>query len=158
MRTIQRPGTRPRHRLETTAGMQVEANADGALTRFGARDLSLLLNPATSIEAGAANVHLRVLDEGGEVVRRTPLLGQESPSRVAVVDDALVATGTWAGLDYALALTLGEHDLTWSWDLEVVNRGRAPGCASTPCSPTTPRSRPRARWPTTSTTSASTST
>ena len=33
-----------------------------------------------------------------------------------------MATGTWDGLDYALALTLGEHDLTWSWDLEVVNR------------------------------------
>ena len=107
MRTIQRPGTRPRHRLETPSGMHLEANADGALTRFGAGDLSLLLNPATSIEAGAANVHLRVLGEGGEVVRRTPLLGQDSPSRVGIVDDALVAAGTWAGLDYSLALTLG---------------------------------------------------
>jgi cellobiose phosphorylase len=126
MRTIQRPGTRPRHRLETPSGMHLEANADGALTRFRAGDLSLLLNPATSIEAGAANVHLRVLDDGGEVVRRAPLLGHESPSSVVVADGALVAGGTWAGLDYTLALTLGEDDLTWSWDLEVVNRGTSP--------------------------------
>src|SRR6478672_1750063 len=124
MRTIQRPGTRPRHRLETPSGMHVEANADGALTRFEAGDLSLLLNPATSIEAGAANVHLRVLDERGDVVRRTPLLGQDAPSRVGVVDDALVAAGSWGGIDYALTLTLGRDDLAWSWDLEVGNRGR----------------------------------
>ncbi len=124
MRTTQRPSTRPRHRLESPAGMHVEANADGALTRFEARDLSLLLNPATSIEAGPANVHLRVHE--GDGVRRTPLLGQDSPSRITVVDDALVATGTWGGLDYTLELTLGQHDLTWSWEIEVVNRGGAP--------------------------------
>ena len=39
-------GSRPRR------GCTVEANADGALTRLEARGLSLLLNPATSIEAG----------------------------------------------------------------------------------------------------------
>jgi len=104
--------------------MHLEASSDGALTRFLARDLSLLLNPATSIEAGAANVHLRVLDEEGGVVRRTPLLGPGSPGAVAVADGALVASGTWADLDYTLALGLGADDLTWSWDLEVRNRGR----------------------------------
>lgn len=126
MRTIQRPGTRPRHRLESAAGMLVEANADGALTRFEAHDLSLLLNPATAIEAGPANVHLRVLDEAGDVVRRTPLLGQDSPGRAAVTDGALRAVGSWAGLDYVLALRLGGGDTTWSWDLDVVNRSDAP--------------------------------
>ena len=124
MRTDQRPASRARLRLESPTGSLAEANAHGALTRFEAHGLSLLLNPATSIEAGPTNVHLRVLD--GESVRRTPLLGQASPSRVAVVDDALLATGQWHGLDYALSLVLGREEATWAWHLEVVNTTDAP--------------------------------
>jgi cellobiose phosphorylase len=119
MRTDQRPASRPRLQLESPAGTLAEANAHGALTRFEAHGLSLLLNPATSIEAGPANVHLRVLLDGQ--VRRTPLLGQASPSHVAVVDDTLRATGSWHGLDYALSLVLGREEATWAWHLEVVN-------------------------------------
>ncbi len=128
MRTDQRPASRARLRLESPTGSLAEANAHGALTRLEAHGLSLLLNPATSIEAGPTNVHLRVLGtgDGDDSVRRTPLLGQASPSRVAVVDDALVATGQWHGLDYALSLVLGREEATWAWHLEVVNTTDAP--------------------------------
>ena len=105
--------------------MLAEANAHGALTRFEAHGLSLLLNPATSIEAGPANVHLRVLghEAGEDPMRRTPLLGQASPSRVAVVDDTLRATGRWHGLDYAALAGPGPRGR---------RRGRGTSRSSTP--------------------------
>ncbi len=115
--------------LGSPAGATAEVNAHGALTRLEVRGLSLLLNPATSIEAGASNVHLRVLD--GATVRRVPLLGQQSPTTtVAEVDGNLQATGRWSGpghdLGYRLTLALAADEPGWSWHLDVTNLGEEP--------------------------------
>lgn len=111
--------------LGSPAGSAAEANAHGALTRLEVRGLSLLLNPATSIESGATNVHLRVLN--GENVRRIPLLGRHSPSSVEDVDGTLQATGRWTGpghdLTYRLTLALDADEPAWSWHLDVTNLG-----------------------------------
>ncbi|MCY7400248.1 MAG: hypothetical protein LH477_04685, partial [Nocardioides sp.] len=124
MRTLQLPRTRRRLELRSSAGVVVEANADGALTRLEALGHSLLLHPATGIEAGPANVHLRVLEDGS--ARRTALLGERSPSAVTEVDGTLQASGTWAGLDYRLTLVLADDEPAWSWHLEVTNRRDEP--------------------------------
>jgi 1,2-beta-oligoglucan phosphorylase len=115
--------TRQHLRLENAAGLVAEACAHGALTRLEALGHSLLLHPATHLEAGPANVHLRLLE--GTSVRRTPLLGPLSPSVVTEAEGALVASGTWAGLDYRLALTLADDETAWSWRLDVTNRDPA---------------------------------
>ena len=113
--------------LGSPAGSAAAANAHGALTRLEVRGLSLLLNPATSIESGATNVHLRVLD--GETVRRIPLLGRHSPSSMGDVDGTLQAAGRWTGpgldLAYRLTLALAADEPAWSWHLDVTNLGDA---------------------------------
>ena len=107
------------------AGPVAQANDRGALTRFEVHGLSLLLNPATAIEAGATNVHLRILD--GAAARHVPLLGPASPSTVREVGGLLQATGRWTpsghDLRYRLTLSLGADEPAWSWHLEVTNLG-----------------------------------
>lgn len=115
--------------LRSPAGFAADVNACGALTRLEVGGLSLLLNPATSIEAGASNVHLRVLD--GETARHVPLLGQRSPtSELDEVEGCLQATGRWTArghdLGYRLVLALSEDAPAWSWHLEVTNLGDQP--------------------------------
>ena len=118
--------------LGSPAGSVAEANAHGALTRLEVRGLSLLLNPATSIEAGATNVHLRVLDRGLAPARpaagtgsrrRRRGRGRRHPAGHRPVDEP--------GLDlaYRLTLALSEDEPAWSWHLDVTNLGRRAGAA-----------------------------
>jgi cellobiose phosphorylase len=115
--------------LHSTSGLVVEAAPHGGLTAFENRSeegtTSLLLFPGGSAEAGPANVHLRQQDAATGSWRHCPLLGPLSPSVLDVVDDALVAQGTWEGLAYRLLLRLSDEISAWRWDLTIARDDRA---------------------------------
>ncbi|MFP5417189.1 MAG: GH36-type glycosyl hydrolase domain-containing protein [Actinomycetes bacterium] len=80
----------------------------GALAELVAHDLSLLLYPATELEAGPCQLWLRAR-EGG--VRAHPLTGPASGSIV----DGGVAAGQWAGLDYIAWFETVGSGYCWQW-------------------------------------------
>ncbi|MGI8645066.1 MAG: hypothetical protein ACR2JD_01905, partial [Nocardioides sp.] len=121
MSTAVVPSVSRRLRLESPSGLAVEALADGALTKLEAFGTSLVLYPATCVEAGPANLHLRLRE--GDRMRHVPLLGPLSPSRWTESDDGWEATGSWDVLAYRLTLRLADETTAWFWHLEIANHG-----------------------------------
>lgn len=119
----------PRPRVDSPQGLVTEFTTSGSPARMEAFDLSLLLYPARDLEAGPANLHLRVL-EGGRA-RWTPLLGPSSGGRVTTGDGAMTVRGTWLGLEWAATFRGGHTDggaasaapphASWRWEVEVEN-------------------------------------
>ncbi|GGL45385.1 hypothetical protein H9L10_14125 [Phycicoccus endophyticus] len=112
-------------------GLTAQLTSGGALSRFEAFGRSLLLYPASELEAGPANLHLRVLD--GDRADRLPLLGPGSGASVEHGEDELRWRGSWRGLHWSVRLVLGvggepdavEH-ASWRWEVLVENAGTTP--------------------------------
>ncbi len=122
----------PRPRVDSPQGLVAEFTTNGSLARLEAFGHSLLLYPASELEAGPAGLHLRVLD--GDRARWTPLLGPGSGAVVSTGDGVVHLHGSWSGLDWTVAFRPGSGDAdgrgasearhaSWSWDVEVVNTG-----------------------------------
>jgi 1,2-beta-oligoglucan phosphorylase len=105
-------------RLSGAAGMQVQLNANGSLRRFDCGPVSLLLFIGSELEGGPANLYLR---RRAATLEWTPLLGPSSPTvfRVDPAGDRVVGTGSWRGIDYAVALVLAGSAPVWFWHVEL---------------------------------------
>jgi len=97
---------------------RVEFTSAGALAGLGVDDLSLLLYPATELEAGPCQLWLRVRTAGG--VRPHPLTGPASGSVAAQG----AVTGYFGDLAYAAWFDPVESGYVWQW--QVVNHGSRP--------------------------------
>ena len=92
-------------RLESRSGLCVQVNANGSLHRLDHRDILLNLFLGNEVEGGPANLYLR---RWGDTTEATPLLGPRSPARMAYDGKRLALSGEWAGIRFAVALTLAE--------------------------------------------------
>ncbi|WP_392543818.1 cellobiose phosphorylase [Oryzobacter telluris] len=129
--TVQVPAPRPR--VDSAQGLSAEFTTNGSAARLEAFGHSLLLYPAGELEAGPANLHLRVHD--GEHASWTPLLGPLSNGVVETGDGVVRVHGTWSDLDWAVTFRAGAGDTSaapeagapahasWRWDVEVENTG-----------------------------------
>lgn len=113
----------PISRITNGAGLSLEINRNGSLRRFFCGDVDIGLFPGNEVEPGLANIYLRKL---GNEPSFTPLLGPESPSRFALLDDGFVAEGEWEDVRYALRLVLAQDRTAWCWQIELENTGAVP--------------------------------
>jgi CRISPR-associated protein Csx3 len=87
------------------------------LRRFDAGERSLLVYPADELEAGPANLYLRV--RGREVCEAVPLLGPGSPSEVGWGEHGPIIRGEWRDLHYSIAFRLADGLPSWFWHVWV---------------------------------------
>ena len=154
LQTAPETGSRPT--FTSPADVRAVFTDSACLARLDAGGVSLLMYPATELEAGPANLWLR--RHGAGSVALTPLLGPGSPSSVAWAEAGPVVSGSWEGSG---VLTRPSRWPTTGRAGPGRWRCRTPAGRTrrwTWCTPSTPPSLRTARCAPTSSTSASTST
>ncbi|HKY93399.1 MAG TPA: hypothetical protein VJM11_20270, partial [Nevskiaceae bacterium] len=108
--------------LDGHSGLRVELTATGAIRRFDCGGVALSLFVGNAVEGSAGNLYLRRL---GPTPEATPLLGPASPTRFHAHDagNAVVGSGEWHGLRYAIALVLARGAPAWFWHVRLENPG-----------------------------------
>jgi len=110
--------------VSSRSGMRAQFTSSGLLRRLDVGDRSLLMYPAEELEAGPANLYLRIRhDEGAESVA---LLGPGSAGTVSWTDDGPVIRGTWLGLRYTVTFRLADALTAWYWHVSVTSRRPGP--------------------------------
>ena len=97
--------------------MQAQFTTSGVLRRLDVGDRSLLMYPADELEAGPANLYLRIRgDAGAESVAMT---GPGSGSTVSWTSDGPIVSGTWRDLEYTVTFRLADAVTAWYWHVSV---------------------------------------
>ena len=110
-------------RIENSTGLVVTVLDNGLIERICAGPVRVCLNPSSPMGRHGANLYLRSRSPWRDEV---PLLGPGSNSRFDIVDDSLVATGTWQGVEYTVCLSLSADAAAWTWTVEVHNTRDGP--------------------------------
>ena len=111
--------------LSGSSGLRAEINANGSLRRFDCGAIALALFVGNEVEGGPANLYLRRHSSGGAPESSTALLGPRSPTRFRIDPQSgmLAGSGTWLGIEYALALVLARNATAWFWHVHLLNTG-----------------------------------
>jgi cellobiose phosphorylase len=109
-----------RSRLRSDAGLSAEFTQSGALRRLDVDGRSLLLYPASELEAGLTNLYLRLFEAE---IKVCPLLGPASGGRMGWTEHGPVVTGRWQDLDYRVCFRFAHAIPAWFWHVAVTNRG-----------------------------------
>ncbi len=80
--------------------------------------------PAGELEAGPANLYLRI--RGDQGVEAMAMLGPGSASTVRWSTAGPVITGTWRSLDYVVTFVLADAMTAWYWHVALKNVGSVP--------------------------------
>ncbi|MEL4357837.1 MULTISPECIES: hypothetical protein [unclassified Luteococcus] len=108
----------------------VRTTSSGALQQLEVDGLSMLLYPATDLEAGPANLWLRVRqDEAVSAVR--PLTGPSSAGETFAVGGLTGVRGSLDGITHSCWFDADDDLLGWRWQL--TNTTDAPVCVDVVC-------------------------
>lgn len=108
-------------RLTSRSGLSVEVTSRGAIRRFDCGPTTLNLFVGNELEGGPTNLYLR--RHRGDTTEITALLGPRSPTRFDLrqADGRLIGAGSWAGIDYVIALVLAQDAPAWFWHVRLMN-------------------------------------
>jgi cellobiose phosphorylase len=109
--------------LKNSLGLSFEFLENGSLKSLQADRIRISLKSGTPFSKPGANLYLR---KRGKPFEFTALLGPQSNSSFKITNDAFVAAGRWAGLDYTCMLQLSNRSLSWQWRVEVTNHSGTP--------------------------------
>jgi CRISPR-associated protein Csx3 len=110
--------------FSSESGIEAQFTTSGVLRRLDVGDRSLLLYPADELEAGPANLYLRIRgDEGSEAAA---LLGPGSDSTVSWSETGPVIVGSWRDLLYTVTFRLAHALPAWYWHVSVKSLRPAP--------------------------------
>jgi len=107
----------PDGRVGSRSGIQAQFTTCAVLRRLDVDDLSLLMYPADELEAGPANLYLRV--RGEHRAEAVALLGPGSASTVSWDEAGPTVTGTWRDLQYTVTFALADALAAWYWHVAV---------------------------------------
>jgi 1,2-beta-oligoglucan phosphorylase len=97
--------------------MRAQFTTSGVLRRLEVGDRSLLMYPADELEAGPANLYLRIRhDDQAEAMA---LVGPGSASTVSWSNAGPIISGTWLDLQYTVTFRLADAVTAWYWHVCV---------------------------------------
>jgi CRISPR-associated protein Csx3 len=99
--------------------MSAQFTQSGALCRLEVEGRSILLYPADELEAGPANLYLRIRDR---VVEALPMLGPRAGGSLDWTADGPVVSGLWQDVEYRVTFRLAAAVNAWFWHVELTNR------------------------------------
>ncbi len=103
--------------VSSPSGIQAEFTTSGVLRRLDVGDRSLLMYPADELEAGPANLYLRI--RGGAGAESVAMTGPGTGSTVSWSDDGPIISGTWRDLQYTVIFRLADAVTAWYWHVSV---------------------------------------
>ncbi|TSA54733.1 MAG: hypothetical protein D4R38_01850 [Dehalococcoidia bacterium] len=109
--------------IENSLGLSFNFLENGSLKSIEVDPIRISLKAATPFSKSGANLYLRKRTKPFEY---KALLGPESNSRFKVTEDAFIAKGSWADLDYVCILQLSKKSLSWQWHVEISNTSADP--------------------------------
>ena len=99
--------------------MAARFTTSAVLRRLDVGDRSLLMYPADELEAGPANLYLRIRgDQGAEAVA---MMGPGSASTVSWSSDGPIIVGSWRDLSYTVSFRLADALTAWYWHVSVTS-------------------------------------
>ena len=104
--------------LRNSLGLSCEFLAHGGLKSIQVDPIRISLKAATPFSKSGTNLYLRKRTAPYEF---TALLGPESNSGFKMTEEVFIASGSWAGLDYACVLQLSKQSLSWQWRVAINN-------------------------------------
>ena len=103
--------------VSSPSGTQAQFTTSGVLRRLDVGDRSLLMYPADELEAGLANLYLRIRgDEGAESVA---MVGPGSASTISWSNAGPIIIGHWRDLLYTITFELADALTAWYWHVSV---------------------------------------
>jgi cellobiose phosphorylase len=112
------------NRVSSRSGMQAQFTTSGVLRRLEVDERSLLMYPADELEAGPANLYLRIRRE--DDTEAVALIGPGSASMVGWSDTGPIITGTWCDLQYTVTFRLAEAVTAWYWHVSLKSQRSVP--------------------------------
>ncbi|HEX7554482.1 MAG TPA: hypothetical protein VF378_13085, partial [Geothrix sp.] len=103
--------------FSSRSGVRAQFTTSGVLHRLEVGNRSLLMYPADELEAGPANLHLRI--RGEDRAQAVALIGPGSGSTVRWSDAGPVISGTWQDLQYTVSFRLADAVAAWYWHVSV---------------------------------------
>ncbi|NMM33909.1 MAG: hypothetical protein HHJ13_07910 [Phycicoccus sp.] len=103
--------------VSSPSGIRAEFTTSGVLRRLDVGDRSLLMYPADELEAGPANLYLRIRGDAG--AESLALTGPGSGSTVSWTSDGPIINGTWRDLEYTVTFRLADAVTAWYWHVSV---------------------------------------
>ncbi|HEY8651607.1 MAG TPA: cellobiose phosphorylase, partial [Dermatophilaceae bacterium] len=110
--------------VSSPSGIRAEFTTSGVLRRLDVGDRSLLMYPADELEAGPANLYLRIRGAAG--AESVAMTGPGSGSTVSLTSDGPLISGTWRDLEYAVTFRLADATTAWYWHVSVKSRRPGP--------------------------------
>jgi 1,2-beta-oligoglucan phosphorylase len=110
--------------VSSRSGMAARFTRSGALQRLEVGDRSLLLYPADELEAGPANLYLRI--RGVKGAESVALTGPGSAGTVTWSSDGPIISGSWRDLQYTVTFRLAGAVTAWYWHVSVTSQRRLP--------------------------------
>ena len=102
--------------------LQARLQAHGALHTLRWQALTVNLFPASPLEAGPANIWLRLHNADGTCIP-VPLLGPAAPGRQHAQGGRVWQAGLWQGLAWRVELVLAAQGDAWFWHVDLRNTG-----------------------------------
>ena len=99
--------------------MSAQFTSSGVLRRLEVGDRSVLMYPADELEAGPANLYLRI--RGDQDADSLALLGPGCDSTVTWTQAGPVISGTWRDLQYTVSFALADALAAWYWHISVTS-------------------------------------
>lgn len=109
--------------VSSRSGIKAQFTTSGVLQRLDVGDRSILLYPADELEAGPANLYLRV--RGYDGYEAAALLGPGSPSTVSWTANGPIISGEWQKLKYTITFRLADALAAWFWHVSVTSQRSA---------------------------------
>jgi len=103
--------------VSSPSGIRAEFTRSGVLRRLAVGDRSLLMYPAGELEAGPANLYLRIRGDAG--TDSVAMMGPGSSSTVGWSSDGPIISGTWRDLEYTVTFRLADAMTAWYWHVSV---------------------------------------
>ena len=103
--------------VSSPSGIEAKFTTSGVLRRLDVGDRSLLMYPADELEAGPANLYLRIRGDAG--AKSVALIGPGSGSTVSWSSDGPIISGTWRDLEYTVTFRLADAITAWYWHISV---------------------------------------
>ena len=105
--------------IGSRSGIKAQFTTSGLLRRLEVGDRSILLYPAGELEAGPANIYMRVRSK--PAYQAVALLGPGSPSTVSWTDNGPTIRGVWQKLRYNITFRLADALAAWFWHVSVTS-------------------------------------
>ncbi len=104
--------------LRNNSGLSVNFSETGAIQCIETPMVRLSLKRATRFSRDGSNLWLKKRSSPFE---STPLTGPESPGGFALTEKGMLYKGRWKGVEYTCRLRISAEQLSWCWDVEMVN-------------------------------------